>query len=898
MTNLKKIVRFCLTLLFLTYFCGCVSLDGLLEKGKYPEAENFCARQPAEKQAQCHTRVANAYLGVQNWAKAAIIFEALKNDKGLKAAADGLFSQKKYTDAERIYGKIDDRQGLLSVAEALLAEKNFTKSEALFKKLDNKQGLLSVADAYVKNKDYSNAERLYKSLENKPGLKIIGDAYVLKNDIDAAASCYLKSEEKILLEENFNDNLQQWFERDTESVVNSVSDGKYIFENKGKKQGFFSWPKKIVRIDPAQDFTITADFEIISGTEEGSCNIVWGFKDPENCHAFGVRNSGEYVLGRFEKGKWISTIDWTRSSYIKKYNPQNKESNSESKDAVIRDDQNNNAIKNRLSIKRSGDTIRLYINGQYVNKARIAKFERANIGLAVFDRMKTVIDHVSIRQSFYIKEIYQTIFQKQMEAGDYNSIIAHYKKGGYTSNQAFVKIAQSCMDRKDYISAKEYLEKSGWPKDRKEAVVIFEDNFDYNKNSWFEEENSEFIKKIADKKYTFELKRRKKGEFTWPESIINIDQGGDFLIETNVRMVSGTDNSIFNLVWGLVDIKNCIEFSMSMKGYYQYGAYEDGEWKVAIDWTKSSFIKKTGQNTISVVKSGDKIKFYINGRFVDKASYENFSGNRIGFSLDTPMHVEIDSISIIQLPPEAALQLAANDFEQTNNRNGLKALCDINLLKKDYDEAKKFYKQSIDGLLSQTKEEQKLLAFSAEHNPDPKLQIDAIGKIWDQNVLKKIAIGNKGLEIKKAAIERLENQAIIADIAIEENILPEIQIFAVSRLNSQNLLARIAQNSKTYEVRYAAFKKIRNKNILTRIISANSNAKVRMEAVAHIGDYKELVIIATNDDDFDIREKALERLGAVFRMTADRTMLKTAIDDENLPEPYREIAVEQLRSRF
>ncbi len=70
MTGLKNIMGLGLTFLFLISFCGCASLESLLEKGKYPEAEKFCHRQPVKKQAQCHARVANAYLGVRNWAKA------------------------------------------------------------------------------------------------------------------------------------------------------------------------------------------------------------------------------------------------------------------------------------------------------------------------------------------------------------------------------------------------------------------------------------------------------------------------------------------------------------------------------------------------------------------------------------------------------------------------------------------------------------------------------------------------------------------------------------------------------------------------------------------------------------------------------------------------------------
>ncbi len=158
---------------------------------------------------------------------------------------------------------------------------------------------------------------------------------------------------------------------------------------------------------------------------------------------------------------------------------------------------------------------------------------------------------------------------------------------------------------------------------------------------------------------------------------------------------------------------------------------------------------------------------------------------------------------------------------------------------------------------------------------------DAIGGLTDQALLAKIAIENKNLSIRWAAVKKLTDQELLAKIAIEdkESIIRKA---AVEQLSDQTLLAKIAfedwdvlraaveqptdQSLRSQiffddlDISEAAFKKMTDQTLLAKIAVEGKNPRFREDAIKKLTDQALLAEIAVEDKDPSFREDAVRRL--------------------------------------
>ena len=179
--------------------------------------------------------------------------------------------------------------------------------------------------------------------------------------------------------------------------------------------------------------------------------------------------------------------------------------------------------------------------------------------------------------------------------------------------------------------------------------AIFEDSFTDNRNEWHQINNEDCVITIRNGKYAFDQKREKGCWATWQESgLEQFDQHKDFRIETAVRKVQGLESSDYGIMWGLKNLDNFYLLYISGEGY-AYGKVNNGKWHDIIDWSPSQHIKQgNSTNTLSIEKSGNQLKFFINDHYVTGAPFESFFDNHIGFSVCSQVNIEIDHITIKQ----------------------------------------------------------------------------------------------------------------------------------------------------------------------------------------------------------------------------------------------------------
>ncbi|MBN1948662.1 MAG: hypothetical protein JW784_02865 [Candidatus Cloacimonetes bacterium] len=177
-----------------------------------------------------------------------------------------------------------------------------------------------------------------------------------------------------------------------------------------------------------------------------------------------------------------------------------------------------------------------------------------------------------------------------------------------------------------------------------EPVMVFEDYFTDNSNSWYTGEDEEMTTRIENGKYLFQNKT--DGDYyVWNRAYL--DDGEDFNITTRIRHTGGVDDYGYGLVWGMEDIDNHYYFLISHNGYYQIGKYKEGEIYIKVEWTQNAYINTQSiNNKLTLRKVGDQLKFYINDNYVNQIQFESFFANSLGFVVWEAQTIEIDDLIV------------------------------------------------------------------------------------------------------------------------------------------------------------------------------------------------------------------------------------------------------------
>jgi hypothetical protein len=134
----------------------------------------------------------------------------------------------------------------------------------------------------------------------------------------------------------------------------------------------------------------------------------------------------------------------------------------------------------------------------------------------------------------------------------------------------------------------------------------------------------------------------------------------------------------------------------------------------------------------------------------------------------------------------------------------------------------------------------------------------AVEMITDQNKLYRIAKEADNRKVCQVAIEKLNDQSLLADIA--KNINPRLGEAAVKKLTSQSVLADVAKNAKDKDIRKIAVGILTDQTVLADVAENDENSDVRKEAVWNLTDQAILAKIAFNNSDQEVCLVALEKI--------------------------------------
>ena len=162
--------------------------------------------------------------------------------------------------------------------------------------------------------------------------------------------------------------------------------------------------------------------------------------------------------------------------------------------------------------------------------------------------------------------------------------------------------------------------------------------------------------------------------------------------------------------------------------------------------------------------------------------------------------------------------------------------------------------------------DKKMLADLAENkNVNYHVRIYATKCIKNQRLLGKIAITDSSSRVREAAIEKLKDEKILKRVAINETVFINA-IIAFEKVTTSNYIYQIALKAKCNDIAILALKKIENEELLEKIISKNEykNYEVKKKRIIAANNLKNqellMKLILNEYESSGVRFAAIEKL--------------------------------------
>ncbi len=247
-----------------------------------------------------------------------------------------------------------------------------------------------------------------------------------------------------------------------------------------------------------------------------------------------------------------------------------------------------NKKSNVLKVKKEKDYYKFYINGNYVYQTDFENFYGNDLGFVVYNNQEVAVDYVRVK---------------------------------YLSSNTSV-VAKNKVLR-----------------------LPLNESFSSNINNWSNDNLSNYTSDVSGGKLN--IHRKKEGGIFISKDV-DIDTNKDFIIETSISRQKTGASGLYGFTFGRKNSSNEFTFLISTNGSYMFRKFDHNKYNKIIPFTSNSAVKTgIGQaNKIKIVKSGSLLRFYINGQYMNEAPFENFFGNKLGFTAYHEQKISVDYLNI------------------------------------------------------------------------------------------------------------------------------------------------------------------------------------------------------------------------------------------------------------
>ncbi len=287
-----------------------------------------------------------------------------------------------------------------------------------------------------------------------------------------------------------------------------------------------------------------------------------------------------------------------------------------------------------VSGKRMGSSLHI-MNG-------LAAIVDGNVTKAIADFTKAIEMYPRSAEAYYQRAVvYDRTGQKQSATADIEQALK------LNPNH------EEAVELKQRLEPTTATAQTTSPTSSSHEVVLFFDGFDDNRHNWPLGKNDYAEGFIANGRQTITIRTDVYHKTMLAATVApQIDQTKDFMIETSITLVSGSENYPFGINWGMKDLHaNSFEFGINAVGRFHLSKIANGQWQAIVPWTANSAVKAGAgaTNKLAIRKRASQLELYINDTLVSTTNYETYtSPASIGYNIGFKKIIEIDYLKVIQ----------------------------------------------------------------------------------------------------------------------------------------------------------------------------------------------------------------------------------------------------------
>lgn len=400
------------------------------------------------------------------------------------------------------------------------------------------------------------------------------------------------------------------------------------------------------------DLLLEVDLFPIAGADTNEAGIVFRQKDAENFYTFMVTRNGFFTLRKLVNSEWSDLIPWTAA-----------EAMNSAENGV-----------NRLGVMAEGPDITLLVNDVVVGQASDESFDSGSVGLSAGS-----FDADGIEVAF-----------DDLQLWDLQNLSEPLAPATPTEDlQPTVEITATVEVTPTEEVTPEPTETpvpTPTPIDvsaRTDAIRLADptlsDEFRRDTGAWSLDSNEDVTYTLASRELSVKVNRA-----NWMGWSLNNDlRPGDMLLEADVTLADGPENSEFGLIFRYQDNVNFYFFALSPLDPGSFSLWKNvaGDWTKLVDWSNSTALNtgKDAINRLAVLAEGPTITLLINETAVAQVDDETFTGGQVGLAagtFDEPgAEVIFDNVDLWVLSEaEAATPVPTSEVDVTDTGEVLDAI--------------------------------------------------------------------------------------------------------------------------------------------------------------------------------------------------------------------------------
>ena len=185
-------------------------------------------------------------------------------------------------------------------------------------------------------------------------------------------SHHLKSQQNNILNDEFDNNIQNWTIASNSSHRFEIINSTYLIEGKLEGRAITT----TISIDTnLSNFKIFSEFMKLKGIDNNGYGLIWGGYDENNEFEFIISGNGQFKIIEWNNGKQNVIVPWSNSASINKWN----------------------LATNILSIECKENLWKFYINDNYVARCKAQAFFGNKFGFIVNENISCQANYLKIK---------------------------------------------------------------------------------------------------------------------------------------------------------------------------------------------------------------------------------------------------------------------------------------------------------------------------------------------------------------------------------------------------------------------------------------------------------------------------------------------------------------------